>query len=333
MRAYSRFVVLLALLVSAWGCQSASGGPDPVSDEAKLRAGAAPQKCGTNTCEKGMVCCNASCGICTPPGGVCIQLACDPADAGKSCAATQCATGETCMDTRSGPHCVAPEESPCNLIDCPPNAICKVVQGAARCETIPAPSVDAGQSVDPGPKPTPGSCALVLCAGICRDVPGGFICEPKAEPKPDAGAGNGAGSCAAALCPVGTYCDDISGQAKCIKSPTCDNTRCAAGQHCELTAVQCIRAPCPAQPTCVPDTTKDVCATVRCAAGTHCEAKQVQCIRAPCPPIAECVPDTSAGTKCGKNICTGDSFCCNASCGTCAPKGGACTQQLCDASN
>lgn len=33
--------------------------------------------CGSGTCGAGTVCCNASCGICTPPGGVCIQLACE----------------------------------------------------------------------------------------------------------------------------------------------------------------------------------------------------------------------------------------------------------------
>jgi len=32
--------------------------------------------CGSTTCPSGQVCCNSSCGICTPPGGMCIQLAC-----------------------------------------------------------------------------------------------------------------------------------------------------------------------------------------------------------------------------------------------------------------
>lgn len=34
------------------------------------------EPCGMTTCEKGMVCCNASCGICAPPDGVCTQIAC-----------------------------------------------------------------------------------------------------------------------------------------------------------------------------------------------------------------------------------------------------------------
>lgn len=41
-------------------------------------------------------------------------------------------------------------------------------------------------------------------------------------------------------------------------------------------------------------------------------------------------PPTKAGSACGKSTCTGDQFCCNPSCGICAPKGGACTQQVCD---
>ncbi|HET9960057.1 MAG TPA: hypothetical protein VFQ61_36445 [Polyangiaceae bacterium] len=38
---------------------------------------AAGVACGKNTCAAGQVCCNASCGICTPPDGVCIQIACE----------------------------------------------------------------------------------------------------------------------------------------------------------------------------------------------------------------------------------------------------------------
>lgn len=34
--------------------------------------------CGPSACGNGEVCCNASCGICTPPDGVCTQQACAP---------------------------------------------------------------------------------------------------------------------------------------------------------------------------------------------------------------------------------------------------------------
>jgi hypothetical protein len=38
--------------------------------------GSGGQQCGKNTCPDGQVCCNASCGICTPKGSACIQIAC-----------------------------------------------------------------------------------------------------------------------------------------------------------------------------------------------------------------------------------------------------------------
>jgi hypothetical protein len=289
-------LIFLGLSALAVGCQPSAAGPGSSSDDIKLRADAAVQQCGSVSCAAGSVCCNASCGICTKPGEVCIQIACNPADAGKSCAELKCGVGETCMETRVGPQCVAHEESPCNLVDCAPNTLCTVVQGAAQC--VPVASADAGN-----PRADAGS------------------------PRTDAGSVKPL-SCAVTLCPPSTYCDDISGEAQCIKAPSCEGVRCEVGQHCALQEVQCIRAPCPPQPSCVPDTKPDACSTVRCAAGTHCELKQVQCIRAPCPPIAECVADT-LGSACGKNTCAAGTFCCNASCGTCAPKGGACTQVFC----
>ena len=34
--------------------------------------------CGGNTCASGEYCCNESCGICAPEGGVCTQQVCEP---------------------------------------------------------------------------------------------------------------------------------------------------------------------------------------------------------------------------------------------------------------
>jgi len=228
------------------------------------------QACGKNTCAAGQVCCNASCGICTEPGGVCIQLACDDDDK-PTCAATTCPVGQECVEGPNGAECK-----------------------------------------DPG----------------------------------------GSASCAATLCLEGTYCDDSSGQAKCIPLPSCKDMLCKPGTHCALQEVQCVRAPCPPQPSCVPDSDpclvadcdgnclpvngkplcvplecKDPCQTVKCGKGTHCEPKEVQCVTTPCCPAAECVADDAQA--CGDNTCGAGTYCCNASCGICAPKGGACTQQLC----
>ena len=38
------------------------------------------QKCGSVTCSPGTHCCNASCGICVPPGGFCTQQICNPTE-------------------------------------------------------------------------------------------------------------------------------------------------------------------------------------------------------------------------------------------------------------
>lgn len=237
--------------------------------------GSVGQACGKTTCSEGTVCCNASCGICTKPGGACIQLACDDEGPGKpTCAATTCLEGS-----------------------------------------------------------------------VCVEGPNGAECKPKEEDPP--------ATCAATLCPIDTYCDDISGQAKCLPLPSCKDSKCEAGTHCELKEVTCVRAPCPPQPTCVadidpcalvdcvgeckvvkgkpvctPSECKNPCLTAKCSAGFHCEAKQIQCITTPCCPVAQCVAD-SAGESCGDNTCAAGTYCCNKSCGICAPKGGACTQQFC----
>jgi hypothetical protein len=55
-----------------------------------------------------------------------------------------------------------------------------------------------------------------------------------------------------------------------------------------------------------------------------------------CPAAAEAttpVDDTligGGGGVCGDKVCGRGSFCCNASCGICAPRGGVCTQQICN---
>jgi hypothetical protein len=59
------------------------------------------QQCGKTTCPSGMVCCNSSCGICTPPDGACIQLACveDDYDEGPQCGRTTCPVGQVCCNS------------------------------------------------------------------------------------------------------------------------------------------------------------------------------------------------------------------------------------------
>jgi hypothetical protein len=47
------------------------------------------------------------------------------------------------------------------------------------------------------------------------------------------------------------------------------------------------------------------------------------------PAVCACAPPAS-GATCGKNTCAAGQFCCNPSCGICAPAGGVCTQMACE---
>jgi hypothetical protein len=184
-----------------------------------------------------------------------------------------------------------------------------------QCITLPC---DPVAVCVPGDEPPTSPCDAVRCAEgtHCEEVEVQCFttpCNPVAECVPD---DDDEVPCAVALCPEGTYCDDFDGSAECIPLPSCEAVCCAEGYTCELVEVQCIRAPCPPQPECVPvvdDPTScaatlcmegtycdDIsghaeciplpsCDAVRCEDGTHCELVEVQCIRAPCPPQPSCV--------------------------------------------
>jgi hypothetical protein len=110
------------------------GGP-PVSDAAVFDGGHATP-CGPTTCAVGLVCCNASCGICTEPGVGCIDLEC--ADAG---------TERRCGGIRSA--------------TCRPDEYCDY-RGAASCEAD-----DAEGLCTPRPPncPDPGGSPVCGCDG------------------------------------------------------------------------------------------------------------------------------------------------------------------------
>jgi hypothetical protein len=54
-------------------CSAASAGMS-LDNEGECKPG---EPCGKIVCEKGLQCCNASCGTCAVPGGVCAQEACE----------------------------------------------------------------------------------------------------------------------------------------------------------------------------------------------------------------------------------------------------------------
>jgi hypothetical protein len=133
-------------------------------------------------------------------------------------------------------------------------------------------------------------------------------------------------------------------------SVACPESRCEAGR-CLNEVPQCkpvipeervfcggiAGIPCPGAGRCIDDPTDDcdpraggadcgglcVCKPQLCKPGSRFIAS---------PSVCACVPD-SGGVPCGRNVCQPGTFCCNESCGICAPKGGACTQVICEAPN
>jgi hypothetical protein len=163
---------------------------------------------------------------------------CEPSegDAGSgstlSCANVRCRAGTQCVEQPTGPACVPIAATIfCPLTLCPANTKCVEGPNSATCVPI----------------TTLPTCAVTLCAANtnCVDGPKGAECVPI---KP------GGGRCLAALCPTNTQCIDGPAGVECVPlTRDCSTVKCAAGTHCEVTPVQCIRAPCPAITECVPD--------------------------------------------------------------------------------
>jgi hypothetical protein len=230
-----------------------------------------------------------------------------------------CIRGTHCVVSDNGPSC-EPDDLPdagtgpgvCNLA-CIRGTHCVVTDSGPHCQPDAEPE-DAGGGVSCGPRTCSSDqiCCSPSC-GICGTK--GGLC-PAIACVVD--AGQPASSCAAAQCPEQTYCDDISGTAKCIPLPSCDGMECDAGSSCELVQVQCIRAPCPPQPQCVPSTPR-VC-NLACKLGTHCVVSSSG---------PKCVADGDAGVACGGRSCAAGQICCSASCGICGSAGGACPAIAC----
>ncbi len=75
--------------------------------------------CGDVTCAEGLVCCNASCGICAAPGEKCNQQACGMPYMPTSlpCGMNTCNVGQVCCNASCG-TCTAPGAT-CDTKPCP----------------------------------------------------------------------------------------------------------------------------------------------------------------------------------------------------------------------
>ena len=98
--------------------------PDPtlagaVPAQASVPEEPSPPPCGWVTCSADQVCCNASCGVCAPPGETCSNKICGRPETptSVSCGMNTCNVGEVCCNASCG-VCRAPgvpcDQSRCN---------------------------------------------------------------------------------------------------------------------------------------------------------------------------------------------------------------------------
>ncbi len=191
-------------------------------------------QCGPKTCASGQVCCNDSCGICTEPGGACIQIACasdggtGDSGSGQQCGKNTCGAGEYCCNESCG-TCAKEGEGcatiaclePCDAQDAVGEGACKKLMGwswngktcdalggcdckGADCGSLyPSQAAcDSAHSHCPGQ--TGPKCGSVTCdvgqeccnesCGICTE-PGGACIQIACEPACKAQDAKGEGPC------------------------------------------------------------------------------------------------------------------------------------------
>jgi hypothetical protein len=178
----------------------------------------------------------------------------------------------------------------------------------------------------------PANCASGCCqSGTCVTATGNSACGTSGAACQVCSAGaacvnNACLTCNATTCPNGCCqsgaCVTATGNAACGTSGAACQV-CAADAVCvDSTCLTCNATTCPngccQNGTCITATGNSACGTN----GATCQA---------CALGATCTNNVclGTGTPCGANFCSPGSYCCNASCGTCAPKGGGCTQQYC----
>jgi hypothetical protein len=251
-------------------------------------------------------------GMCDPSGANCPPMSgCDPTTG--NCPTTMVDAGMSGGGSTCNPM----------LGNCPPQSVpdATTMGGGTSCNPMlqmcpPQPSPDAGTIGPCNPMlqkcPPPPSDDAGMPQPMCD--PTTTMCPP---PVPNPIPPN---TCKVDCrmgppCPMGLLCDATTGD--CVPdNVSCGNHACGPGEVC------CN----PSCGICAP--VGIACAKLDCPMCTDASGQ-------PCPAGTMCDPTTGTctggggGQSCGSTTCGPKEYCCNASCGTCAPLGSTCPQIAC----
>ncbi|MEM9070224.1 MAG: hypothetical protein AAGE52_17085 [Myxococcota bacterium] len=310
----TRFAWIAIGMLALAGCTESSiklgeddggSGRDGSVDAGAFDAGGGGERCGTNICEVGDVCCNPSCGICTAPGGSCPTIDCGPL----TCDGVECAADATacCPGCRAGESVCSGPGGECPPLACPPptcgdefcpgEACCSDCDGNQFCaeDGLMCPEFDC---------PPPMCDDGVECDGrCCADCEGNTFCA------------FGGVACPLLDCPDECSAQDARGDgpcaaffgyawngAECVGLSGCD----CVGSECDeafdtFEACQAAYRGCTGAPTCGGD--------FECPIGTDCDP----CGTSSCPFCDDCV------SACVPHDCDVGDLVCRASRPDCGP--------------
>lgn len=250
---FSRSITAL-LFLAFIGCgESHETGADAGSEDASADGGVS---CGSTTCGAGLVCCNASCGICTTPSGSCPAVECLDGgfdiDAGAD--GGICTTPILCAAPPDGCRYVNATCTSCGTLDCggrcggdlpavcAEGTFCGYEQGCGRLDEV-------------------GSCRLTaqVCPANEDPVCG---CDNQTYSNACQAAANGANILHAGACGTGTVCGTIAG-ITCGNDAWCDVRDCSVSDASGF---------CQPRPTGCPDVVDPVCGCDNQTYSNACEA-------------------------------------------------------------
>jgi hypothetical protein len=216
------------------------------------QSGAGPA-CGPVQCDPGMVCCNGGCGICTPPGGTCVQ-GCPAGGAAGSSAGSTGGSGGAAGSTGAGGSASGGGGGSASQGECAQASDCVLDDGCCACASVPK-----GTSVD--------VCNIECIASLCASrgitsadvtcVSGRCVlarsCNPKnvtcalAAPACSAGSLPAVmGNCYAGGCLPTSQCSDVGSCGACTAAGlVCVTDQVAGGPtyHCVTVPSACSGAP------------------------------------------------------------------------------------------